>query len=63
MSESIATKSMDDFADLYEAAKRNEKIMNEGRSAVEFFKRMGLIVAPIQPSGDRPRGRPPKNKG
>ena len=54
---------MDDFADLYEVAKKNEKIMNEGRSAVEFFKRMGLIVAPIQPIGDRPRGRPPKNKG
>ena len=57
------TKTMHDFADLYEVAKKNEKIMNEGRNAVEFFKHMGLIVAPIQPIGDRPRGRPPKNKG
>jgi len=56
MSESIVTKSMNDFSDLYEIAKKNEKIMNEGRNAVEFFKRMGLIVEPIESN----LGRPPK---
>jgi len=50
------TKAMNDFADLYEIAKKNEKIMNEGRRAVDYFKAMGLIVPPVKSN----RGRPSK---
>ena len=50
------TKAMNDFADLYEIAKKNEKIMNEGRRAVDYFKAMGLIVPPVKSN----RGRPAK---
>jgi hypothetical protein len=50
-----ASKSMDDFSDLYEQAKRNEKIMKEGRKAVEFFKRKGLIEEPLKSNRGRPR--------
>jgi hypothetical protein len=50
-----ASKSMDDFSDLYEQAKRNEKIMKEGREAVEFFKRKGLIEEPLKSNRGRPR--------
>jgi hypothetical protein len=50
-----ASKSMDDFSDLYERAKRNEKIMKEGRKAVEFFKHKGLIVEPVRSNRGRPR--------
>ena len=50
------TKAMNDFADPYEVAKANEKIMNEGRRAVDYFKAMGLIVPPVKSN----RGRPAK---
>jgi hypothetical protein len=48
------SKAMDDFADLYEIAKANEKIMNEGRRAVDYFVAMGLIVPPVKSNRGRP---------
>jgi hypothetical protein len=40
---SNASQLANKFADLYESVMRNRKLMEEGRQAVDHFRRLGLI--------------------